>query len=277
MEVRFSTDPISVKRMTTEELRKMFLIENLFVIDDIPMVYSDIDRSITGSAVPVDKTLILMASKKEMGVECFTERREVGIINIGKEGIISTEGKDYRMAYRDVLYIGKGKKEISFKSLNDKEPAQFYFVSYPADESFPTAHASLKDAEFVSLGSQSGANRRTIYKYIHPNGIKSAQIVMGLTELEDGSVWNTMPPHTHHRRSEIYMYFNLGERDLVFHIMGEPENTKHIVIRNRQAVLSPSWSVHAGVATKNYSFVWAMGGENQLFDDMDGIELTGIA
>jgi 4-deoxy-L-threo-5-hexosulose-uronate ketol-isomerase len=240
------------------------------------MVYSDIDRSITGSAVPVAKKLILLASKKEMGVECFTERREIGIINIGKEGRVLTEGKEYRMRYKDALYIGKGKKEISFISKNKKDPAMFYFVSYPAHESYPTTHASPNDAESTSLGSEKGANKRTINKYIHPNGIKSAQLVMGLTELAEGSVWNTMPPHTHQRRSEVYMYFNLGEQDVVFHIMGEPESTKHIVIRNRQAVLSPSWSVHAGVATKNYSFIWAMGGENQLFDDMDAIKMTDI-
>jgi 4-deoxy-L-threo-5-hexosulose-uronate ketol-isomerase len=276
MENRFSTDPISVKRMTTEELRKMFLIDNLFVPDKIQMVYSDIDRSITGSAVPVAKKLTLLASKKEMGVECFTERREIGIINIGKEGRVLTEDKEYRMMHKDALYIGKGKKEISFTSKSKTDPAMFYFVSYPAHESYPTTHASPGDAESVSLGSEKGANKRTINKYIHPNGIKSAQLVMGLTELAEGSVWNTMPPHTHQRRSEVYMYFNLGEQDVVFHIMGEPESTKHIVIRNRQAVLSPSWSVHAGVATKNYSFIWAMGGENQLFDDMDAIKMTDI-
>jgi 4-deoxy-L-threo-5-hexosulose-uronate ketol-isomerase len=277
MERRFSTDPVSVKRMTTDELRKFFLIDNLFVPDKVPMVYSDIDRSITGSAVPVSKKLTLLASKKEMGVECFMERREIGIINIGKEGRILTENKDYRMRHKDVLYIGKGEKEIAFTSKEKAKPAMFYFVSYPAHESFPTTHASTRDAESVSLGSNKGANRRTINKYIHPNGIKSAQLVMGLTELEQGSVWNTMPPHTHQRRSEVYMYFNLGEEDIVFHIMGEPDSTKHIIIRNQQAVLSPSWSVHAGVATKTYSFIWAMGGENQLFDDMDGVKLTGIA
>lgn len=277
MENRYSTDPVSVKRMTTEELRKMFLIDNLFVPDNIPMVYSDIDRSITGSAVPVEKKLTLLASKKEMGVECFTERREIGIINIGKDGTVLTEGREFRMSYKDALYIGKGKKEISFTSKSKTDPAVFYFVSYPAHEAYPTTHAGPGDAESTNLGSEKNANKRTINKYIHPNGIKSAQLVMGLTDLAEGSVWNTMPPHTHQRRSEVYMYFNLGDQDLVFHIMGEPESTKHIVIRNRQAVLSPSWSVHAGVATKNYSFIWAMGGENQLFDDMDGIKMPGIA
>jgi 4-deoxy-L-threo-5-hexosulose-uronate ketol-isomerase len=273
MEVRYSTDPQGFQRMTQDELRTMFLIDSLFVPDAVPMVYSDIDRSITGSAVPVKKSLKLLSSKKEMAAEYFTERREVGVINIGGKGTIVVDGRKFEMNHKDALFIGKESKEIVFESAKPKEPAQFYFVSYPAHAKYPTAHAKFSDAEPAKLGSQKDANKRTIYKYIHPNGIKSCQLVMGLTELEEGSVWNTMPPHTHQRRSEVYMYFKLAPGSLVFHMMGQPTETKHIVIRDRQAVLSPSWSIHAGVATQAYTFIWAMGGENQVFDDMDGVNL----
>ncbi|MGA2624937.1 MAG: 5-dehydro-4-deoxy-D-glucuronate isomerase [Bacteroidota bacterium] len=276
MDVRFSTDPQSFSRMTQEELREMFLIESLFVRDSVPMVYSDIDRAVTGSAVPAKRPLKLLSSRKEMAAEYFAERREVGVINIGGEGSISCDGESHPMKYKDALYIGRGTKEIIFSSKSAKTSAQFYFVSYPAHKNHPTAHAKFSDAEPSRVGSQKQANERTIYKYIHPNGIESCQLVMGLTELNEGSVWNTMPPHTHQRRSEIYMYFNLPPGALVFHMMGRPEETKHIVVHDRQAVLSPSWSIHAGVATQAYTFIWAMGGENQVFDDMDGVELDGI-
>ncbi len=274
MDVRYTTDPESIKKMTTEQLRKLFLINTLFTPDNIPMVYSDIDRSITGSAVPMNQPLKLLSSKKEMAAEYFTERREIGVINIGKEGVIVTDGKEHRMNYKDTLYIGRETKEIIFNSKNSDSPAYFYFVSYPAHKKYPTTHVKFTDAEPTRLGNQQDANKRTIFKYIHPNRIQSCQLVMGLTELDEGCVWNTMPPHTHQRRSEVYMYFNLGDNGKVFHIMGEPSETRHIVISNQQAVLSPSWSVHTGVGTKNYSFIWAMGGENQVFDDMDGVNLS---
>jgi 4-deoxy-L-threo-5-hexosulose-uronate ketol-isomerase len=276
MEARHTTDPNSFRRMTQDELRQMFLIDSLFVPDATPMVYSEIDRSITGSAVPLKKSLKLLSSKKEMASEYFAERREIGVINIGGRGVIIVDRKKYQMNHKDVLFIGRGSKDIVFESANPKTPAQFYFVSYPAHATFPTTHAQFSDAEPAKLGSQKDANKRTIYKYIHPNGIKSCQLVMGLTELEVGSVWNTMPPHTHQRRSEIYMYFNLAPGSMVFHMMGHPNETKHIVMRDRQAILSPSWSIHAGVATQAYSFIWAMGGENQVFDDMDGVNLSEI-
>jgi len=248
MDVRFSTDPSGFRRMTTEELRKSFLMDHLFVPDEIPMVYSDIDRSITGSAVPVKGALKLLGTKKEMAAEYFAERRE----------------------------IGRGVKEIEFRSSRSDTPAMFYFVSYPAHKEFPTTHAKFSDAEPARLGCQKDANKRTIYKYIHPNGIKSCQLVMGLTELEDGSIWNTMPPHTHQRRSEVYMYFNIEPGSMIVHMMGQPDETRHIIMRNRQAVLNPSWSIHAGAGTQNYTFIWAMGGENQVFDDMDGVKVNDI-
>lgn len=276
MDVRFSTDPSSFRRMTTEELRKSFLIDQLFIPDEIPMVYSDIDRSITGSAVPVKGALNLLGTEKEMAAEHFAERREIGVINTGSDGSVRIDDKEYAMAFKDALYIGRGVKEIDFRSDRPDTPAMFYFVSYPAHKEFPTRHSRFSDAEPARLGSQKDANKRTIYKYIHSNGIKSCQLVMGLTELEEGSIWNTMPPHTHERRSEVYMYFNIEPGSMIIHLMGRPDETRHIIIRNRQAVLNPSWSIHAGAGTQNYTFIWAMGGENQVFEDMDGVKVNDI-
>ena len=276
MEVRYTSDPHAIKRMSGEELRRMFLVDQLFHVATIEMVYSDVDRAIIGSAVPSGKALKLQSSKKEMASEYFAERREVGIVNIGKDGYVMADGKEYPMAYKDALYVGRGTKEIKFGSRKSKDPAAFYFVSYPAHKDMPTVHAAIADVEHSPLGSAKEANKRTINKYIHPNGIKSCQLVMGLTELEEGCVWNTMPVHTHQRRSEIYMYFNLAEGAVLLHLMGEPGETRHIVTRNRQAIISPSWSIHSGVATQNYSFIWAMGGENQAFDDMDPVAMKSI-
>jgi 4-deoxy-L-threo-5-hexosulose-uronate ketol-isomerase len=273
MDVRRSTDPKGFQKMTTEELRKAYLIDNLFVPDEVPMTYSDIDRSITGSAVPVRKSLKLLATKKEMAAEYFCDRREVGVINIGGEGTITVDRKEYPMALKDILYIGRGAKEILFTSKKAKTPAKFYFVSYPAHKEYPTTHATLAQAEHAYLGSQKDANKRTLNRMIHAKGIQSCQLVMGLTELEEGSVWNTMPSHTHVRRSEVYMYFNIAPDALVVHMMGEPDETRHLIIRDGQAALNPSWSIHSGVGTRHYSFIWAMGGENQVFDDMDGVKM----
>jgi len=263
--------------MTTQELRSLFLITSLFEHDAVPMVYSDIDRSITGSAVPVKGPLTLVSSKKEMAADYFCERREVGVINIGASGTVTVDGAAMTLGTNDALYIGRGAKEVVFTSASAADPACFYFVSYPAHTAYPTTLIKEADAEHVALGNVNDANKRTINKYILPSLVKSCQLVMGLTTLEAGSVWNTMPVHTHQRRSEVYMYFNLPENAAVFHLMGEPSETRHIVLRNRQAVLSPSWSIHSGVATQNYSFIWAMGGENQVFDDMDGVKMTDIA
>ena len=276
MEVRYSPDQNGFKRFTTEELRKSFLIESLFEKNKIPMVYSDIDRSITGSAVPTVKSLKLVATKKEMAANFFTERREIGIINIGNKGSVVVDNKEYKMANRDGLYIGRGTKKIEFKSANAKKPAMFYFVSYPAHTFYPDKHVKFSQSTPVKLGSLKESNARTIYKYIHPGTMQTCQLVMGLTELKEGSVWNTMPAHTHQRRSEVYMYFNLKPESYVLHILGEPTQTRHIIIRNQQAVLSTSWSMHAGCGTQNYSFIWAMGGENQVFDDMDWIPMNNL-
>ena len=276
MEVRYSPDPANFKKMASEELRKAFLIDSLFQQGKVEMVYSDIDRSITGSAVPVENGLKLIASKKEMAADYFTDRREVGIINIGDKGFINVDGAKNTMEHKDCLYIGRGAKEIEFLSSDPAKPAMFYFSSYPAHKEYPAKHLKFSDAEPARLGSVKNANKRTIYKYIHEKNVKSCQLVMGLTELEEGSNWNTMPVHTHQRRSEIYMYFNLSEDSCVFHFLGEPDETRHIVVRNGQAVLSPSYSIHSGVGTQNYSFIWSMGGENQDFDDMDWVKMENL-
>lgn len=276
MEVRYSPDKEGFKKLNTDELRRQFLIDSLFTKNKIPMVYSDVDRSITGSAVPSGKVLKLTSSKKEMAADYFAQRREIGVINIGGKGIITVDKKNYTMNHIDALYIGRGSKNISFKSSSSRKPAQFYFVSYPAHTAYPTKQVKLEDAESVHLGSVKDSNKRTIHKYILPGKVDTCQLVMGLTILEEGSVWNTMPAHTHQRRSEIYMYFNLRKDSIVMHLLGDPEETRHVIMRDRQAVLSTSWSMHSGAGTQNYSFIWAMGGENQDFDDMDWIPMTKL-
>jgi len=276
MEVRYSPDQNGFKKMTTGELRNSLLIDCLFQVNEIPMVYSDIDRSITGSAVPSGKRLKLTAAKKEMAAEYFCERREIGIINIGGKGSVFIDGKEYVMENKDGLYIGRGNKEIEFESSLKDAPAKFYFVSYPAHKEYPVKQIKFTEATERKLGSTADANKRIIHQYIHPGTMPTCQIVMGLTELEEGSVWNTMPAHTHQRRSEVYMYFNIRPESFVVHLNGEPSETRHIIIRNEQAVLSTSWSLHAGCGTQNYSFIWAMGGENQVFDDMDNIPMADM-
>jgi 4-deoxy-L-threo-5-hexosulose-uronate ketol-isomerase len=276
MEVRYSPDPVASRTLSTADLRRHFLLEGLFVPNTVPMVYSDVDRSITGSAVPAQEPLKLLATKKEMAAEYFLERREIGIVNIGGRGKITVDGKDFPMETRDGLYVGKGTKEVIFHSADPSAPAKYYFVSFPAHAALPAARIPAAEAETVRLGSQRDANSRTLRRYIHLNGVRSCQLVMGVTELDEGSVWNTMPVHTHQRRSEIYMYFNLPPDALVIHLLGAPEETKHVMVRDGQAVISPSWSVHSGVGTRNYAFVWAMGGENQVFDDMDWVDMKGL-
>lgn len=276
MDVRYSPDREGFQFMTTDELRETFLIDNLFQKNKIPMTYSDIDRSITGSAVPSGKSLKLTASKKEMAAKYFTERREIGVINIGGKGTIKVGSKEFKMDPKDALYIGRGKHSIEFSSDKANQPAMFYFVSYPAHTEYPSKQIKFAKSTPVRLGSDKAANKRTIYKYIHPGTLPTCQLVMGLTELEEGSVWNTMPAHTHQRRSEVYMYFGIEKNSIVMHIFGEPTETRHLIIRDKQAALSPSWSMHAGCGTKNYSFIWAMGGENQDFDDMDAIPMKEL-
>ena len=240
------------------------------------MNYSDADRAILGGVVPGAQPLQLLASKKEMAATYFAERREIGVINIGGEGVVKADGKEYIIRTHDMLYIGRGTREIEFANALPSHSAAFYFVSFPAHTTYPTQVASLSGADRSHLGAVETANKRTINRYIHPGGVKSCQLVMGMTELEIGSVWNTMPPHTHQRRMEAYLYYDIGPDDLVVHLMGKPEATRSLIVRDRQAVVSPSWSIHCASATRNYRFVWAMGGENQEFGDMDAVAMKDI-
>ena len=276
MEVRYTPDSESYKKMNSDELRKYFLIDNLFIPGEIELVYTDVDRAIIGSVVPTNSPLKLMGSKKELASEYFAERREVGIINIGAVGKIKAGKDEYIIQNKEALYIGRGTKEIEFFSNDQSNPAKFYIISYPAHKELPSKSIKLGEAESVSLGQLENSNKRTIHKFILPSKLETCQLVMGLTELEQGNVWNTLPPHSHQRRTEIYMYFNLKEDSVVFHFMGEAKETRHIVVRNQQVVISPSYSIHSGVGSQNYSFIWAMGGENQEFDDMDWVSINEI-
>jgi 4-deoxy-L-threo-5-hexosulose-uronate ketol-isomerase len=276
MKIRYSRDPQSFARMNTAEIREEFLVTDLFVSDEINLVYLNVDRMIVGSAVPTVRPLSLEAGA-ELRAEHFAERREIGVFNIGERGSVTVDGREYGMAYQDMLYIGRGSKEIAFSSADASRPARFYIVSLPAHKEYPTTHATRDQANRVDLGSKGAANARTIFQYIHEGGVPSCQLVMGFTEMAPDNVWNTMTAHTHERRSEVYMYFDLADDTVVFHLMGEPQETRHIVVRDGQAVISPSWSIHAGAGTGSYSFVWAMGGENQTFDDMDSAPMDQLA
>jgi 4-deoxy-L-threo-5-hexosulose-uronate ketol-isomerase len=276
MEVRYTYNPDYYKKMNSEELRNNFLVESLFRPGELNLVYTDVDRSIIGSAIPLNNELALTGSKKETASEYFLERREAGIINIGPKGLVKVDGIEYILENKDCIYIGKGAKEIKLKSDDKNNPSRFYIVSYPAHKEFPVKRVKYADAEKQVLGAAENSNKRVINKYILPGKVESCQLVMGLTELESGSVWNTFPPHTHQRRTEIYLYFNLNEDSMVFHFMGEENETRHIIVRNNQAVISPSFSIHSGVGSSNYSFIWGMGGENQVFDDMDWLSLKDI-
>jgi 4-deoxy-L-threo-5-hexosulose-uronate ketol-isomerase len=276
METRYLPNNESYQRLSTEELRKAFVLDCLFNPGIISTVYCDVDRAIIGGVVPTNAPLKLLATKKEMAAEFFTERREVGVANIGGDGTIRADGQEYTLAFKDMLYIGRGVKNIELSSSRAAQPAVFYLVSFPAHAAYPIAVARSADADKTELGSLEGANKRTINKYIHAGGVKSCQLAMGLTDLEVGSVWNSMPPHTHMRRMEIYMYFGLDPDSIVVHLMGTPGETRSLVLRNQQAVISPSWSIHCGAASKNYSFIWAMGGENQEFSDMDAVSMRDL-
>lgn len=275
MDIRYANHPEDSKKYTTEELRRHYQKEEIFAKDEILLTYSHVDRIIFGGAMPVEKELSLTAGK-EMGVNYFLERREMGVINIGGEGSIILDGTEYEMKKHDGLYIGMGIKEVTFKSKNTECPAKFYINSVPAHQSYPVVKIDINNANPVKLGDQANLNKRTIYQYVHPNVCKSCQLLMGMTMLEPNNVWNTMPCHTHERRMEVYFYFDMDENTRVFHLMGEPDETRHIVLANEQAVISPSWSIHSGVGTSNYTFIWGMCGENQTFDDMDHVAMKDL-
>ena len=261
--------------MNTEELRKAFTINNLMQSGKIQLVYSHFDRMVIGGVVPASEEIVLQ-NYTQLKSDYFLQRREMGIINIGAEGTVTADGIDYSLNKLDCLYLGRGTKEVSFKSKNDKESANFYLLSANAHHKFE--NILMKNAEAVTeaLGNTTTSNQRTIYKYIHENGIKSCQLVMGLTILKEGNVWNTMPAHTHNRRMEVYLYFDLDENQRVFHFMGEPKQTRHLFMAAKEAVISAPWSIHAGCGTSAYSFIWGMAGENQAFADMDFIEIKNL-
>lgn len=275
MQILHAGSPSEVAAMDTQALRRQFLLDQIFEPDQVRLTYSHYDRMIVGGAMPVEQILRLDAPA-DLRAEFFLERRELGILNIGGSGKVSTESGTFTLEKLDCLYLGKGTTEVHFQSDEADRPALFYFLSAPAHRSCPAQRMTSAEANPNQLGNQSTANARTIFKYIHPDGIESCQLVMGLTVLEPGSVWNTMPPHTHDRRMEVYCYFDIPDGQRVLHLMGEPQQTRHLWMGNLQGAISPPWSIHAGCGTMSYSFIWGMAGENQSFADMDQIAVGDL-
>ena len=273
MKLHYFPSPAEANTLGTESLREQFMLTGLFQPGQVTAHYTDLDRMIVGASVPTSAPLAL-PSAKETGTDFFLERREIGILNIGAPGVVRVGAARHALGTLDCLYIGRGEREVAFEN-GGAGQAQFYFISTPAHAKYPTTLATRAQAEVEELGDAALANRRRICRYIHVNGIKSCQLVMGFTEFESGSVWNTMPPHTHSRRTEVYMYFDLGSQ-MVVHLMGQPQATRHLIVRDREVVLSPAWSIHAGVGTGNYRFCWAMGGDNQVFHDMDQVPISEL-
>ena len=275
MDIRYSASPNDVKRYTTEELRAEFLITDLYVPDTVKATYSHVDRVVilgimpVKEEVPIDKDIDVWHN---FGTEYFLERREAGVFNIGGKGYIVADGTRYDMGYEDCLYITKGVKEVYFGSCDGEDPARFYLASYPAHKACKTTFLSFEKANHRPCGEEKNANKRVINQFIHPDVLETCQLSMGLTQLAPGNVWNTMPGHTHERRMEVYTYFEIPGDEVVMHFMGQPQQTRNIVMQNYEAVISPSWSIHSGCGTSNYTFIWAMGGENQAFDDMDNLK-----
>lgn len=278
MEVRHPVHPEHARMMDTEEMRQEFLVGNVFGVDKLNLTYSHIDRIIFGGVIPQSKKVDVPADLgKEIGQDFLLAGREMGVINLGGKGSVQVDGESYELDNLNGLYIGMGGKKISFASVSSSEPAKYYISCSPAHKAYPTKKITLEEASPTPLGSAEQANKRTIYKYLHPDVLETCQLSMGFTRLESGSVWNTFPCHTHERRMEVYMYTEMDPDTLVFHMMGEPDETRHLVMRNDNAVISPSWSIHSGVGTGPYSFIWAMCGENKVFDDMDFIESKDMA
>jgi 4-deoxy-L-threo-5-hexosulose-uronate ketol-isomerase len=275
MQIRFQNSPAETATMHTQELRKNFLIQGLMQPGKIQLIYSHYDRIIIGGVVPATSPIAL-PNETELKANFFLERRELGIINIGGDGIVVADKKEFSLQKLDCLYLGKGTKDVKFKSTNKKQPALFYLLSAPAHHNYPNKLMKKEKAAPVNLGAAETANKRTVYKYIHLEGIKSCQLVMGLTVLENGNVWNSVPPHTHTRRSEVYFYFDLQAQQSIFHFMGEPQETRHIAVANNEAIISPPWSTHFGCGTAHYGFIWGMAGENLVYTDMDPEPVSGI-
>jgi 4-deoxy-L-threo-5-hexosulose-uronate ketol-isomerase len=268
-------DAVRYEMMNTDELRETFLLEGLFKPGEIEFAYVDLDRTVIGSAVPT-KGALKLETEPELRADYFLERRELGVLNVGGAGSVTVDGKTFELDKLDCLYVGRGSKEVSFTSKDAANPADFYLLSYPAHAEYPTAMVKFADLKGLELGSFETCNKRTIYKAIYREGIKSCQLVMGFTLLASGSNWNTMPAHTHMRRSEVYFYFDVDPAHRVFHLMGPADATSHLVVADKEVVVSPGWSIHSGVGTKNYGFCWGMGGENQAYDDMDALTIAEL-
>jgi 4-deoxy-L-threo-5-hexosulose-uronate ketol-isomerase len=275
LDIRYANHADDVKRYDTAALREHFLFDKVFIKNEISLCYTHVDRVVFGGAFPVEKTLELRGGK-EFGSDVFLDRRELGIICIAESGSVSADGAVFNMKKGDGLYIGKGTTAVTFASDNSGKPAKFYMASAPAHTTYPTVHIPIEKANPRKIGDQSTSNARTIYQYVHPAVLQSCQLSMGMTVLEEGSIWNTMPVHTHERRMEVYFYFDVKPGQVVFHLHGQPRETRHIVMNNEQSVISPSWSIHAGAGTAAYTFIWAMAGENQSFDDMDTVPATEL-
>ena len=275
MHMHYLPDSVRTARMTTDELREHFLMQGLFVPGEITLRMIDLDRVVLGGAVPASKPLRL-GTPDELKAAFFCERRELGVLNIGGAGVVDVDGTTYTLGKRDLVYVGRGSRDVVFSSDNPATPARFYLVSYPAHAEHPTSRVLANEAQGGEMGSPEQANRRRIVRYVHTGGVRSAQLVMGMTALEPGSVWNTMPAHTHHRRTEVYLYFDLADNAVVFHQLGEPAETRHLVVRDGEVALSPGWSIHAGCGTSNYAFCWAMGGENQDYADMQPVDMSTL-
>lgn len=277
MQIRQSIHSDHARQLDTAALRREFLIESIFDADRYTMTYSHIDRIVIGGLMPVNKRLAFPPEVgKQFGVSYFLERRELGTINIGGPGVVDVDGQEYHVGHKEALYVGKGAQQMVFSSLSAARPAKFYYASAPAHTCYPSVVVTRDQVMQQTLGRPETSNLRTINKYLVPDVLTTCQLTMGLTELAEGNLWNTLPCHTHERRMEVYFYFNMDEQTAVFHMMGEPQQTRHLLVHNEQAVISPSWSIHAGVGTKNYAFIWAMVGENQVFDDMDPVNIRDI-
>ncbi|MGM3192126.1 5-dehydro-4-deoxy-D-glucuronate isomerase [Dickeya dadantii subsp. dieffenbachiae] len=277
MQVRQSIHSDHARQLDTAGLRREFLIEHIFDADACTMTYSHIDRIIVGGVMPVHQAVTVGEDVgKQLGVSYFLERRELGAINIGGAGVVSVDGERYAIGHEEAIYIGKGARDIRFTSVDPAKPARFYYNSAPAHTAYPTRKITAAEASPQTIGDDATSNRRTINKYIVPDVLPTCQLTMGLTKLAEGSLWNTMPCHTHERRMEVYFYFDMDEETAVFHMMGQPQETRHILVHNEQAVISPSWSIHSGVGTKRYTFIWGMVGENQVFSDMDHVKVSEL-
>lgn len=273
--MHYLPDAAGAARLNSEELRNTFLVSDLFRAGEVTLRPVDLDRVVLGSAVPL-ATPLALPTPDALRALYFCERRELGVLNIGGRGTVTVDGAPFALVSKDVVYVGRGSRSVTFASDDANNPARFYLVSYPAHSTYPTARAAAADTHATVLGATATSNHRTVRRYIHAAGVQSAQLVMGVTTLESGSVWNTMPTHTHDRRTEVYLYFDVPKDAMVVHLLGEPHETRHVIVRDGEVALSPGWSIHSGCGTSAYSFCWAMGGENQDYADMDAVSLETL-